>query len=329
MKRLLLLFIIFSTSLISAQEVAKTVIVEHFTNTYCSVCASRNPGFYTNLNNHPDILHIAYHPSAPYSACPLNQHNVNENDARTNFYGVYGATPRLAVQGNVIPAGNDYSSPALFDPFEGDTSPYELTTSISQNTLLDSLIIEVVISKVAASSLDSLNFYGVIVEETLNFNANNGENNHYDVFRRSLVGENPVKIKLPETTGQDTTITYRVKIDGEWTGNELKSVVLLQDDQKQIEQAAESENLDFMVNLDKLEMNKVLIFPNPVHNIATVITDDEINNIRLISSQGKVVKEMNPIGNKYSFTTHRLPSGIYFIQINTLQNSIVKRLVKQ
>jgi hypothetical protein len=34
-------------------QVTKKIIVEHFTNTKCSVCASRNPGFHTNLNVNP------------------------------------------------------------------------------------------------------------------------------------------------------------------------------------------------------------------------------------------------------------------------------------
>ncbi len=53
----------------------QSVLVEHFTNTLCSICASRNPGFYQNLQSQQDVLHIAYHPSSPYAACVLNKQN--------------------------------------------------------------------------------------------------------------------------------------------------------------------------------------------------------------------------------------------------------------
>jgi len=79
-------------------QVQKNVVVEHFTNTRCGICASRNPGFFTNLNNNPDVIHLAIHPSSPYSSCVFNQHNSVDNDDRTNYYGIYGGTPRLVVQ---------------------------------------------------------------------------------------------------------------------------------------------------------------------------------------------------------------------------------------
>tara|TARA_B110000285_G_C15096412_1_gene602244 strand:+ start:1583 stop:1825 length:243 start_codon:yes stop_codon:yes gene_type:complete len=78
--------------------VVKKVLVEHFTYTRCSVCASRNTGFITNLNAQSDVVHISYHPSSPYSNCQFNQYNLQENDDRTKYYGVFGSTPRLVIQ---------------------------------------------------------------------------------------------------------------------------------------------------------------------------------------------------------------------------------------
>ena len=51
MKKLLTTLLFFSFVWNAEAQVPKKVIVEHFTNTLCSVCASRNPGFYSNLNN--------------------------------------------------------------------------------------------------------------------------------------------------------------------------------------------------------------------------------------------------------------------------------------
>jgi hypothetical protein len=44
-------------------EVPKKIVVEHFTNSRCSVCASRNPGFYANYNtsNSGDMIHLTVH----------------------------------------------------------------------------------------------------------------------------------------------------------------------------------------------------------------------------------------------------------------------------
>ena len=98
-------------------QVPKKVIVEHFTNTKCSVCASRNPGFYTNLNAQSGVIHLAIHPSSPYAACVLSMHNPVENDGRTNYYSIYGGTPRLVIQGTVISSSADYSMSSIFAPY--------------------------------------------------------------------------------------------------------------------------------------------------------------------------------------------------------------------
>ena len=124
MKKLLIPFftLVASIQIVSGQ-VPKKVVVEHFTNTKCSICASKNPGFYTNLNNQTGVIHVAFHPSSPYAACALSMHNPVENDGRTNYYSIYGSTPRLVIQGVVISSGANYSSPSIFTPYLGQTSP--------------------------------------------------------------------------------------------------------------------------------------------------------------------------------------------------------------
>jgi hypothetical protein len=68
MKKLLLIVGLILMQFVYTQgQVAKKIIVEHFTNTKCSICASRNPGFHTNLSANPTVQSISIHPSSPYS----------------------------------------------------------------------------------------------------------------------------------------------------------------------------------------------------------------------------------------------------------------------
>ncbi|PHR46733.1 MAG: hypothetical protein COA32_09635 [Fluviicola sp.] len=314
----------------TAQEVAKTIIVEHYTNTYCSACASRNPGFYTNLNNHPEVLHIAYHPSSPYSACPLSQHNVSENDARTNFYNIYGGTPRLVVQGNVIPPGDDYSSSVLFDPYENQTTPFQLSTSIAQNTSLDSVVVSVTITKTAASVLDSLDLYTAIVEETLNFDASNGENVHHDVFRKSAAGEQPIRIELPEIIGEDTVITFRAIIDDEWNGNELKAISILQDDQKQVEQANESALISYTASLTKQSLENIELYPNPTTGKVFVKTNSEmIEHVIIYSITGQEIINKVVASGQTTIDLSNENQGVYICRVYTSKGIVTKRLIRK
>src|SRR5690606_4388636 len=102
------------------EKVPKQMLVEHFTNTLCSVCASRNPGFKANLNNESNYTLLSIHPSSPYPSCLFNNHDKRGNDGRTKFYGIYGGTPLIALNGPVISSRADYPKPPILDENKND-----------------------------------------------------------------------------------------------------------------------------------------------------------------------------------------------------------------
>ena len=118
-------------------QVTRNVVVEHFTNTRCGICGSRNPGLFGNLKTSPEVLHISYHPSRPYSSCVLNKHNVSGNDDRAKYYGVYGSTPRVVVEGTAKGNGESFTDKALFSAELGKTTPIDiqLTTDTEREGL--------------------------------------------------------------------------------------------------------------------------------------------------------------------------------------------------
>lgn len=257
-------------SAVQAQEVARTVVVEHFTNTYCSVCASRNPGFYANLWAQPGILHIAYHPSAPYPSCTLNQHNVTENNDRTNYYGVYGSTPRLVIQGDVVAASANYSDAAIFAAASGQTSPFAMSVSVSAAGS-DSVRIMVTVKKVAASSLTSVSLYGALVEDTLFFSAPNGELRSYDVFRKSLWSSGLFGITLPAGVGDSVVFTQKHKLHGDWIAGAMYAMAMMQDGSKDILQAARSGTLPALAGMPVMAAaTQPTIKPNPAAGYITL-----------------------------------------------------------
>ncbi len=267
MKTILTAIAILATWATQAQ-VTRRVIAEHFTNSYCSVCASRNPGFFTNLHNYPNVLHIAYYPSSPYAACPLNQHNKPEADARTNYYGVYGGTPRLVIEGAVISASASYTDPSLFTSVLGQTSAFALTVSISATSATTGSVTTVV-KKVASSTLTNVNIYGAIVEDTLFFNAANGENVHYNVFRKSLWPTLPYSITAPAAVGDSVILTQSFTIHSAWNVARTSAVVMLQDAGKAVLQAEKSGRLASTANVP-LHQKCATIFPNPASNTLLV-----------------------------------------------------------
>ena len=95
-------FTLVSLALSAQTSVKKYVLLEHFTNSKCSVCASKNPAFFTLIDQYPnDVHHVSIHPSTPYSTCVFYQSNTTENEARADFYNIPG-TPRVAVNGTLL-----------------------------------------------------------------------------------------------------------------------------------------------------------------------------------------------------------------------------------
>jgi hypothetical protein len=236
--------LIASIQLVNAQ-VPKKVIVEHFTNTKCSVCASRNPGFYTNLRNQTGVIHLAVHPSSPYAACVLSMHNPVENDGRTNYYGIYGSTPRLVIQGVVISSGANYSSSSIFTPYLGQTSPASI--KIYQYKYgNDSIRSRIVIKTEATHTLTNLSLFVALAEDTINYTGSNGEPVHYDVFRKSLTGTSGVSVTLPATVGDSVVYIKSSPANVAWNFSKIFTLAILQNATSKA--VVQSENISAKTN---------------------------------------------------------------------------------
>lgn len=228
--RLLLVYFLVNISLLEfLAQVPKKIVVEHFTNTRCSICASRNPGFYTNLNNQSNTIHLAIHPSAPYPTCVLNQHNVAENDARTNYYGIYSFTPRLVINGSVISTSADHGDNAIFTPFTGQNSPVSIKIYQSKYAG-DSIRSRVVIKTETAHTLNNQKLFVALAEDTLFYVSPNGESRHYDVFRKSLTGATGVALTIPALAGDSVSYSMSSPSNSAWNFSRIYTIAILQND---------------------------------------------------------------------------------------------------
>ena len=180
-KTIITLLILFAGTYIWSQT-NQTVIVEHFTNSRCGICAARNPALFDLLNDYPEVLHIAYHPSAPYSSCIFSQHNPSENDDRTNYYGIYGGTPRVVVQGEVISPQNPLLMASQIEEKLGQAADFTISVEQMQHTN-EEADVTIVVKKTGDADFDNLNLYAIVSEKEVAYNAPNGETDHHDVFR--------------------------------------------------------------------------------------------------------------------------------------------------
>lgn len=330
MKRRILLAALIMSTVTGFGQVTQNVVIEHFTNTRCSICASRNPGLYNNLKNAPEVLHLAIHPSSPYSTCKLNQHNVKENDDRTKYYGLYGSTPKVAVQGEAKSAGVDFTSKDLYASYQGKTTPVQVELQTTKKGG-DSLVVRVVVRSAATHALSGMRLYAVAAEDTVFYKSPNGEDEHYDVFRKVLIDED---ITLPKTAGDSVVFIASAKNHPDWDASRMYVMAFVQhNSSKKVEQVestkGDADTGGGTVGIDAFKKSLASeVFPNPVTDQVTVaVKTNEQVKIQLFDCTGKMRLETS-FEKETSLNIQELETGVYILRIHTPKGLESHRLVK-
>jgi len=299
-------------------QVAKKTIVEHFTNTKCSICASRNPGFHTNLSANPAIQSISIHPSSPYATCFLSQQNTSDNNARTNYYGIFGGTPRLVINGSVIPTSQNYSLASLFSPF---VSQSNFIINIKQFAVgADSIRSEIVIKRIALGApTGTASLFAGLVEDTVFGNGGNGESQHYNVLRRALFSPQGQVINLPMNVGDSIIFNRTENFDFVWNTSRMRTLAILQEEiNKQVIQSelSSTEQIGAPTLLNPKYNNETFnIYPNPARQYITIaIKEQKLVNYELINQVGQVILN-GKISNKQRINISHLSDGIYYVKL--------------
>lgn len=321
------------TSQLAFAQVAKKTIVEHFTNTKCSICASRNPGFYTNLGTQTNVLHLAIHPSSPYSGCLLSQQNLAANDARTNYYGIYGSTPKLVINGNLISPSANYASSTIFTPYIGLTSPASIRI-VQEKFATDSIRATVSIKTEAVNTLGALSLFVALAEDTVFYTGSNGEPLHFDVFRKALTAAIGNPVTLPATVGDSVVYTFSSLSNPIWDFSRIFTLAILQEtSSKNLVQAeavpAAIGSVTTNVSAIKKVTNLFTLFPTVAHDYVNVQLNklDFNTEIKIVDIIGKVVYTTHPTTLNFKLETSNYKSGVYFVQVTSGYETATKRFI--
>lgn len=307
MIRILFAFILL-LSVPAVAQVERSVIVEHFTNTRCGICASKNPAFFELLDANPQVIHIAYHPSSPYPTCIFSQHNAAENDARTNFYGIYGGTPRAVLQGEVLSPATPLVSQDQIDGKLGGLSDF--TVGVKQESVGNGEVsVTITVKRVSGSGNEDLNLYTALVERSISYNAPNGENEHRNVFRKVLQ-----EYSITLTNANDSVVLEKnYEPHPDWEKEEIIVVAHLQDmSNKSILQAAVSDVLTSVNENDRFVDLSGAIHPNPVSSFLHFSpgTSAKFRSARLFNLFGELLASSD-LSNPVDMSA--FAPGYYFI----------------
>jgi hypothetical protein len=324
MKKILLIGFVVAAITTSAQS-PRHVVIEHFTNTRCSICASRNPGFYSVLGNYPQVIHIAYHPSAPYSNCYFSQQNASENDGRTNYYNTYGSTPDYFLNGKQLPGANPAINNTTIDTALNQLSPIEV---FAYEALVgtDSVDVRIVVRTTGNAPVSTARIFAGVAEEPVNYNAPNGESIHHDVFRKALTAVTGNSFLLP-AVNDSLTFSFGYKILNGWIASNLRTITIVQrSDNKVVLNAAKSIRTDFTSSIEENSVQKFSAMPNPFNSKVLVSGLENLQQkmFRVIDLSGRILFEEKINSNTIEIETSGWNSGIYIINAGGQFNKIIK-----
>lgn len=333
--RITSILILFLISIeIRAAKVPKKMVIEHFTNTLCSVCANRNPGFKTNLAGLDNYTYISIHPSSPYSACTFNLANKRDNDGRTKYYGIYGGTPRLVINGTVISGSANYASPTLFDPFLNDSS--SISIKLKQfKTSSNTFRIRVTIKSEEANSLGSVRLFLAVAEDSIDFNAPNGEKKHRSVLRDALTDSSGLQVQIPSEEGDSLVLYFETNIESSWDASALTSIAIIQKTDRSLIQSEFTKSIqnDQELGINDKNTTSFLLFPNPCKSSTklTFNTNIQAYKVNVIDYNGRVsyTQELNPGQTEIELNLEKLGSGLYTICVHHKNGTVGRILIKE
>ena len=304
-------------------QVTRTNIVEHFTNTSCSICASRNPNIHNAIKSNPGTLHISFHPSVPYTSDFFNKQNKVENDERTIFYDVFYGTPVVVLNGVDI---NDNQLPNLLA--QSTTSNFSIKV-IQSKVTSDSFDVKTIIKKVAADNLNSALLFLGALEDTIQQSTNNGEKTHYNVFRKSLTNATGNTISLPELIGDSVVHNFSYKAGSEWQVERLHTIGILQKFDRAVINSAKSVNVEPTTTSTKDKdsiVEKTVFYPNPFHT--AIKTNLDLSNVKVYNCTGQVMMSKEFVLKDSSVDLSELPAGTYFVKGKTETEIFTQKIIK-
>lgn len=228
MRKVILLCLLTTASLTPAWTQAtayRYLLLEHFTNTRCSLCPARNAVLHSTLAANPGpVHHISYHPSVPYNTCQIYLSNPTENENRRNLYGV-NFTPQTRLWGNNFQTSTTLLPVAVLEDSTGQEAALRIMVEEQFNPAQG---VSIRVQTMKEVSAGDLRLFAAVVEKHYPYAGPNGETDHYNVFRTMLPQINGESLS-PAAIGEEVVFNYPYTLDPTWNASELYVLAWVQD----------------------------------------------------------------------------------------------------
>jgi len=318
-------------ALLSAQESSKKyLLIEHFTNSNCGTCASRNPAFFNLIGQvqyADDVHHVSVHPMFPYPQCVFYQANTTENTAWATLIGISG-TPTIALNGALQNPSNPILTESKLQSYLGQTSPLHLKVEESgpNNDRL------VVVTAKALGEIPAGNYkiFAAVVEKTINQVTPNGEAVHHNVFRKMLTAVAGNDFTVP-SVGASSVYNFNFNIPANWNANEIYVLAFVKEvTTKQVLNSGTRFD-PALSGTGEAAATQIQISPNPSSDFAWVeLADDVAQTVEVFAATGQRVSvSFETQGRALSIVTAPFAPGIYFVKIAGKKGDYVGKFVKE
>ncbi len=320
------------TVVLGAQNSAKKyVLLEHFTNSKCSICASRNPAFYSLISQPQyaaDVHHISIHPSVPYNTCVFYLANTTENNAWAAVYSIQG-TPRVAVNGTLIPPSSQLLRQDTLTKYLNQTSPLYLKVTESGSGNARSAKIEAK----ALSQIPGGNYklFVAVAEKTINLLTSNNEAVHHDVFRDMLTPAAGQDF-TPPAPGQSVEFNFDYTVNGAWNANEVYVLAFVKEvTTKQVLNSGTKFDPEQLSAVAEPSAKSIRFSPNPATDISyATIADDIALRTEVYAVNGaRVYFTTKNQGERVELPTASFSPGVYFVKITGEKGLYTAKMVKE
>jgi len=325
-------------AIISSIAQNRVVLIEQFTNSGCSICATHSPAVFNYVdNNSADVVAIAYHTAFPYNDSMYHENSI-ESDARVNYYGVAGV-PYSIVDGNYYENASSVFVPQIATTINTRKTEAPLYSIVALNTGFNNGVLDgefVFTSNTSSNTTDSLVAHIVVVEKNVLKSAyvaspgNNAETEYGYVMRKMLPNQNGTLL-LHKAINESDTVSFSAILSNIKNLNELRIVAFVQNvTTKEVYSAFLFNPQITNIKEERKLDNTFKIYPNPLAKTFTVsATDGEtFKSINIVNLQGAVVYRYTS-STESSFTSLdiEISAGMYFIEITNDAQRFVQRIV--
>ncbi len=318
-KKILLTLLILTINIAYGQKVERNmVLVEIHTGVYCCACPAAARGADELIANGDPVAIIEYH-------------NFTHNDpffqsqfkSRMRFYNVYGWPTAYfdgtdSVVGGWIDSTNYYDYyPKVYERIE-DSSSFTIDIKIWQYPNSDTTFtVSVIVTKVADYPQDTLHVMLVLAESHIPYQWGQTDITEMNFVARDMI---------PDTVGTSAVFElntpekfqYRIDVPLDYVIENCELVAFVQNFKtKEVVQTQKANIAQTVGIIQKSNIQKVLLYPNPTTENITVESEITINGINIYDMNGRLVKEINCNSRIVCMDISYLKSGLYNITVKT------------